>query len=77
MSSKYADIFGKPNTGVHSIRILGFAFVDIVLTLIVAGITTYASGLPFILSFADWFFLGETLHYFLGVKTRFIKLISV
>ena len=74
MPCPFANILGEPNKGVHSIRLFGFAFVDIVLTVAVSLITTYFSGLPFLLSFADWFFLGETLHYFFCVKSSFMKL---
>ena len=31
---KYKNIFGKPNTGVHSIRIFNIAFVDLFLTIL-------------------------------------------
>jgi len=42
------------------------------LTFLAAGLTTYFSGLPFILSFLDWFLLGETLHWYFGTKTAFL-----
>jgi hypothetical protein len=29
---KYADIFGKPGTGLHSFRLYDFAVVDVLLT---------------------------------------------
>ena len=32
--SKYKDIFGKPNEGVHSYRFLNLALVDIIVTII-------------------------------------------
>jgi len=76
-SCPYANIFGEPNTGVHSIRILGIAIIDVILTVIVAFITTYFSGLPFLLSFIDWFFLGETLHFFFGTPTAFLKILGL
>ena len=74
MSCPYANLLGEPNKGVHSIRLFGFSLVDTLLTVLVAFITTYFTGLPFFISFADWFFLGETLHYFFCVKSSFMKL---
>jgi hypothetical protein len=75
-SCPYKFLFGIPEKGVHSYTLFGLAFVDTFLTIIVAFITSYFSGLPFLLSFADWFFLGETLHYVFGTETRFLKLMK-
>jgi len=72
-SCPYKYLFGEPEKGIHSYSFFGFAIVDTVLTIIVAFITSYFSGLPFLLSLADWFFLGETLHYAFGTETRFLK----
>jgi len=72
-SCPYKYLFGEPEKGIHSYSLFGFAIVDTVLTIIVAFITSYFSGLPFLLSLADWFFLGETLHYAFGTETRFLK----
>ena len=41
----YADIFGKPNEGIHSTRIGGYAFVDILGTLIIAVLLSYYCNL--------------------------------
>lgn len=38
---KFANIFGSPNTGIHSTRILGLAFYDILFTIIAAYIYAY------------------------------------
>jgi len=75
-SCPYKYLFGEPEKGVHSYTFLGLAIVDTVLTIIVAFITSVATGLPFLLSLADWFFLGETLHYAFGTETRFLKLMG-
>lgn len=48
---KYKDIFGKPNTGVHSYRLFDFAIVDIAVTLL----TVYAISVYFDFSF--WYTL--------------------
>ena len=31
---KYKDIFGKPKTGVHKIRLFNIAFIDFIFTLL-------------------------------------------
>jgi hypothetical protein len=77
MSCPYANLLGEPNTGVHSIRILGFAFVDILLTIIVAFITAKLFKINFWYIFIVWFVLGEILHYFFGVNSAFLKIINL
>ena len=39
--SEYKDIFGAPNTGVHSYRVFDVAIVDLVLTIFIAYVITY------------------------------------
>ena len=77
MGCPFANAFGVPGTGVHSYRFLGLAIVDVALTVLVAALTTYFSGLPFLLSFLDWFLLGETLHWFFGTPTAFLKQLNM
>ena len=73
----YANILGKPNTGVHSIRIFGLAFVDIFLTMIASVVMAEALKINVVLSFVLWFVLGEALHYAFGVKTAFLEKINI
>ena len=77
MPCPYANILGKPNTGVHSIRIFGLAFVDIFLTMIAAVITAKAYKINVVLSFVLWFALVEALHYIFGVKSAFLVKINL
>ena len=72
MGCPFANALGVPGEGVHSYRLFGLSIVDILLTILAAGLTTYFSGLPLILSFLDWFLLGETLHWYFGTKTAFL-----
>ena len=39
--SEYKDIFGAPNTGVHSYRLFDVAIIDLALTIAVAYLITY------------------------------------
>jgi len=52
---KYKDIFGKPNTGIHSYRLFDLALVDIAVTLL----AVYAISLYFDFSF--WYTLAVIL----------------
>jgi hypothetical protein len=66
---KYKNIFGEPNKGVHSIRIFGFAFVDVILTIIIAMITGYLFNVSLIESLVFWFLLGIFAHWLFCVNT--------
>lgn len=78
---KYKDLFGKPNTGVHSYRIFNIAIVDVILTilgsyLIYLGIKTYLYP-----TISFWFILfiifisGIVLHRLFCVRTTIDKLL--
>lgn len=77
MSCPYANLFGEPNTGVHSIRVFGIAVVDTVLTVLAAYVIAKAYKINFWYSFLGLFVLGEILHYVFGTKTAFLKMIGL
>lgn len=77
MSCPYANILGEPNTGVHSIRVLGIALVDTVLTVLAAYVIAKAYKINFWYSFVGLFVLGEVLHYIFGVNTAFLRMINL
>ena len=77
MPCPYANILGKPNTGVHSIRIFGLALVDTVLTILGAYVIAKAYKINFYYSFIGLFVLGEILHYVFGVKSAFLEKIHL
>ena len=77
MSCPYADIFGKPNTGVHSIRLFGLSVVDIALTIIGAYLITKVYKIDFWKSLLGFFILGEILHYIFGANTAFLQMINL
>ena len=72
---KYKDIFGKPNTGVHSYRIFNIAIVDVLLTILVAFIIALLIKKPFWIVLLILFLLGIILHHLFCVKTTIDKLI--
>jgi len=76
MSCPIYKIFGEPNKGVHSLRLLDFAIIDIILTIILAFLTKkYFKS--FIISFLFWFILGEILHIIFKVETKFLKILQI
>jgi len=46
---KYKDLFGKPNTGVHSIKIYNIAIIDFIIT--------------FLVSYFIYIFLNKKVNY--------------
>jgi hypothetical protein len=77
MVCPYASLFGDPYTGIHKTRILGFALVDTVLTVIVAAFTAWLFNANFALHLLGWLILGEILHYLFGVRTAFLEGINL
>ena len=45
---KYKDIFGKPGEGAHQYRIFDIAIVDTVLTVLLAFVIAYFSGVSLV-----------------------------
>ena len=76
-SCPYANIFGEPKTGVHSIRIFGFALIDTLLTIIAAFVISKSYKINFWYSLLGLFVLGEVLHYIFGVNTAFLDMIGL
>lgn len=72
---KYKDIFGKPNTGAHSYRFLGFAIIDVLMTILAVLIFTYFTKYPFWPSLAIFFLFGIFIHRLFCVQTTADKLI--
>lgn len=77
MSCPFANLLGEPNTGVHSIRIFGFALVDTLLTVIASFVIAKVYKINFWYSLLGLFILGEILHYLFGTNTAFLKMINL
>lgn len=81
----YANTFGEPNTGLHSIRVFDIAIVDVLATILLALILTiilkYIIKVEspflnvFIIILILLFILGVILHRIFCVKTTIDKLI--
>ena len=72
---KYKNLFGKPNTGLHSFRIFNIAIVDLSLTIFAAYLFSILFKFSFLYSFIGLFILGIILHRLFCVKTTIDKLI--
>ena len=73
---KYKDIAQAPETGVHSVRIVGFALVDVTATLLLALIIARKTGENIGSVFAILLFFSVPVHMFFGVDTALMKLIN-
>jgi uncharacterized membrane protein YcaP (DUF421 family) len=66
---KYKNIFGKPREGVHSIRILDIAIVDVLATIISAFLFAKLFNLSFLTTLVILFLLGILMHWLFCVET--------
>ena len=72
--AEHKDIFGKPNEGVHSVRVFDYAAIDVIMTFIGAYfISQYYKKNVWII-FILLFIFGQILHALFCVKTKFISL---
>jgi hypothetical protein len=71
----YRNVFGAPKEGVHSLRFLNLAVVDVVCTLIAAYIISYFSNFSFLWSSIILFALGIFFHHIFCVDTTVAKII--
>ena len=75
--SKYSNIFGKPNTGLHQYRILDTAIVDYIGTIIIAMIITYFTDIPLVITTILSFVISILLHILFGVATNSVKYLNL
>jgi hypothetical protein len=72
---KYKDMFGKPDTGVHSFRIFNIAVVDVVLTILLAFFISKMFHLRFDITLIVFFIVGIIAHRVFCVRTTIDKLL--
>ena len=65
----YKNIFGEPGKGAHSVRFMGVAVVDVVLTIIGAWLVAYWMKWNVGYTIAGMFALGILLHRAFCVRT--------
>lgn len=69
--SKYSDIFGFPNSGIHQYRLFDVAIVDYGSTIILSFIIKIITNIPIELATIISFTLGIIMHILFGVETNF------
>lgn len=75
MYCAYRHIFGVENEGIHSYRLLNFAVVDVVLTMIGAFVLALYFKTSFLLVFAFLLIVATLLHRLFCVNTTLTKLV--
>ena len=66
---QYKNYFGAPNTGIHKYRILGFAAVDLGLTILAAIFISYIFKVNPIISIFGFMILSVITHKIFCVDT--------
>lgn len=72
---QYRNIFGEPGQGAHKYRVFNIAIVDTVLTVLLAYIISYISGVSLMYVIPGTFLLGIVFHRLFCVRTTVDKLL--
>jgi hypothetical protein len=72
---QYKNIFGKVGEGVHSIRFMGLAIVDVILTILGSYIISLIVHWNFWITLFVIFILGIVLHRIFCVRTTIDKIL--
>ena len=75
--SKYRDIFGQPNTGVHASKFKGTSLVDYSLSIALAFLITALTNWPLVLTTIGVLIIGIILHVLFGVNTEAVKALNM
>ena len=75
--SKYKDIFGQPNTGVHRHRLGNIAIVDYIFSILAAVILSYVYTIPLDLTTIFVLIFASFSHLLFGVSTASIKYLGL
>lgn len=72
---QYRNIFGEPGQDAHKYRVFNIAIVDTVLTVLLAYIISYISGVSLMYVIPGTFLLGIVFHRLFCVRTTVDKLL--
>ena len=72
---EYKNIFGKPNEGIHSYRIMNIAIFDLIITIIISYMLSYFTNIDFIKILLLLCIIGILFHHIFCVKTTIDKLL--
>ena len=71
----YKNVFGSLGTGIHSYRIFDIAYLDVLVSVIVAYILSRILRTPFLYTLILFFIFGIIIHRLLCVRTTIDRLI--
>jgi len=66
---QYKHLFGEIGKGIHSYRIFNIAYLDVLVTVIVAYILSKLFKTPFLYTLVAFFLLGIAVHRLFCVRT--------
>jgi hypothetical protein len=70
---KYKNAFGKPNEGIHSIKMIGISVIDVLVVVGLAYLISYYGGYSFPIVLAITFLTGIFVHRLFCVRTTVDK----
>ena len=70
---KWKHVFGIPKQGVHELRFLNTAVIDLLMTLFLASVITYLTDIPLVLTIIGSLVFAVVLHILFGVPTNTTK----
>ena len=70
---KYKDLFGRPNEGIHSYRVMGVAAADVIQTIIGALLFSWIFRTSVAWTLGGFFLVGILAHRLFCVRTQVDK----
>tara|TARA_B100000745_G_C19899461_1_gene301259 strand:+ start:78 stop:335 length:258 start_codon:yes stop_codon:yes gene_type:complete len=74
---QFSDIFGKPNTGIHKIKLGDTSIIDYFGTILGAMIISYYSEIPLVITTIVILIIGILFHLLFGVNTSSLKYLGI
>jgi len=74
---KFSNIFGESGKGLHSIRILDTAIIDYILSILLAFLLAWITGIPLVIMTIIVLFIGIILHILFGINTNAVKFLGL
>jgi hypothetical protein len=75
--SKYKNIFGEQDTGIHAYKFKGTAIFDYIFSIIGAFVLTYFTNIPLVLSTIFILVFGILLHFLFSVNTKSLQFFGI
>jgi hypothetical protein len=75
--SKYKNIFGYPDKGVHQYKFRGTSLVDYFMTIAGAFLITYFTDIPLVITTICLLLFGIILHWLFGIKSQVIQYFNI